>query len=329
MFNTNTIFPGDCLELMKDIPDKSIDLIILDPPYNIGKAEWDKWKKQSDYVDWLGSALLEMQRVLKDNGSLYLFHNDFLQMVEIQNWINQNTQFVFKQLITWNKIDESFRNNGFVQQRLSIDMMRNYYNGFTEYILYYTFQDETGLTTVMLDTNNFPTLRHYFKDYQEALGLNKKQIMNLIGQNADHCFRWNSSQWDLPTKETYDELANLPLKHEFVRREYEDLRREYEDLRYTFNCEIVKQDLRANSNVWLYAPAENLGHVTPKPVDLIENIIKHSSNEGDLVLDPMCGSGTTCVAAKKLNRRFIGIELDSKYVDLARSRIDNLQTPMF
>jgi DNA modification methylase len=326
----------DCMEAMPGLADNSVDMVLLDPPYNIGKADWDKWKKQSSYVEWLGSVFIECQRVLKDNGSFYWFHNDMEQITDLMLWIRQNTKFVFKQMITWTKISERFKNLGFVNQRLAIDSMRNYYNGFTEYILFYTFQDETGLTTVMLDTNNFSTLRQYFKEYQEALGLNKLQILEKVGQKADHCFRWSSSQWDLPTEETYKELEKLPLKHQFarceykdlcheyelVRREYEDLRREYEDLRYTFNTEIVRNHLRANGNVWEYPPAQQNGHVTPKPIPLIENILKHSTNEGYTILDPMMGSGTTGVACWNLNRNFIGIEKNQEYFDAACTRFE-------
>jgi len=309
---------GDCLELMTELEDNSVNLVVMDPPYNIGKDHWDK---VDNYVGWMGRVFTECERVLKDNGSLYFFHNDFLQMVDLQQWLNNHSGLIFKQLITWNKIHEDFKNSGFVHQRLSIDMQRNYYGGFTEYCLYYTFQDESGLTKVKHDCNNFTTLRQYFKEFQCALGMNKKQIVELIGQRADHCFRWCSTQWDLPTYETYAELCKLPLKYEFVRKEYEELRQEYEELRFSFNTSNVKEDLRANSNVWLYPPAKNLGHVTPKPVDLIENIIKHSSNEGDLVLDPFLGSGTTLVACKNLNRNFIGYEKESKYEAIIKKRI--------
>ena len=81
MINLNEIIQGDCLEVMKGITDKSVDLVLTDPPYNINKAKWDKWKKQEDYINWLGSVFKECQRVLKDNGSFYFFHNDFLQIV--------------------------------------------------------------------------------------------------------------------------------------------------------------------------------------------------------------------------------------------------------
>ena len=77
---------------MKGVPDKSVDLVLADPPYNIKIADWDKIP---NYVEWLGTVFLECQRVLKPNGSFYFFHNDFLQMVDLQKWINENTKFVW------------------------------------------------------------------------------------------------------------------------------------------------------------------------------------------------------------------------------------------
>lgn len=65
-----SLFCGDCLEHLKNIPDKSINLVLTDPPYNIKKADWDNIP---DYINWCGKWLLECQRVLKDNGSLYFF----------------------------------------------------------------------------------------------------------------------------------------------------------------------------------------------------------------------------------------------------------------
>jgi site-specific DNA-methyltransferase (adenine-specific) len=70
-------------------------------------------------------------------------------------------------------------------------------------------------------------------------------------------------------------------------------------------------------------------HPTQKPVALCEYLILTYSNEGDLVLDNACGSGTTCVAAKRLKRHWIGIELEPKYVEIARRRVEQCQEPMF
>jgi site-specific DNA-methyltransferase (adenine-specific) len=312
MLELNTIYLMDCMEGMKQIPDKSVDLIVTDPPYNIGKAKWDKI---NNYIEWCGAWLIECQRVLKDNGSLYFWHNDMIQIVRLMEWVCNNTRFVFKQFIVWNKRFMAAKNKGYLDGYIMVDGLRNYQQ-MAEYCLFYTFQDETGLTTVMLDTNNFPTLRGYFKEFQDALGLTKKQIIDLVGQQADHCFRWGSSQWDMPTPDTYVALCKLPLKYEFVRREYEDLRREYEDLRYTFNNQ------KTHHSVWEYEIAERNGHITPKPVPMFENIIQHSSKPGDTVLDCFLGSGTTAIACINTGRNFIGIENDASIYAAAVKRIE-------
>ena len=324
------LIQGDCLEEMPEIESGSVDLIISDWPYNIKKAAWDKWKTKKGYLDFIGSVLTEYQRILKDNGSFYFFHNDFLQVVEIQNLINTKFDFIFQQLILWNKRFVGAKNKGFLDGFIEVEHLRNYQQ-MAEYVLFYvnsaglkTTWDKTGLTMVKHDVYNFQSLRTYFKDLLNFIGHYKKRIIGDIGQKADHCFRWNSTQWDLPTKETYNQLIEyycintfLHFKeYEELRKEYEELRKEYEELRYTFNNQ------KTSHSVWNYEIANKTGHVTPKPVELIENIIKHSSNDNDLIFDAFMGNGTTGVACQNLNRSFIGIEKDPEYFKMAQERID-------
>ena len=255
------IINADCREVLPQLP--KVDLVLTDPPYNIHKADWDRI---SDYIHWSGLWLKQVEGMLADNGSFYFFHNEMPTIAELMCWIKANTRFIFKQFIVWNKRFEQAGNKGFLDGFVEVGGLRNYQQ-MAEYILFYTFQDKTGLTTVKLDMNNFSSLRQYFRDYQEALGLTKIQLLNMVGQSADHCFRWGSSQWDMPTEETYLQLASLAIENEFIRRDYEDLRRDYEDLRYTFNNQ------KTHHSVWNYEIAKRNRHATPKPVPLIENII--------------------------------------------------------
>lgn len=312
------LLEGDCLELMQTIPDKSVDLILTDPPYNIGKAKWDKIP---NYIEWCGKWFKECERLLKDNGSFYFWHNDMVQIAQLMEWIRQNTAFEFKQLITWNKT--SFKRFAWNNRNPEVCRDRNWFPNI-EYCLFYTFQDGTGLSTVMLDTNNFPTMRGYFKELQAYIGLNKKQIMDRIGQSADHCFRCESSQWDLCTPETYQQLINeFVIRDWFGFREYESLRQEYEALRYTFNLNQAGDDI---SCIW-ESGANNSGaeHACKKPIDLLERIVNTSSNPGDTILDCFMGSGSTGVACVNTNRNFIGIELDADYFKIAERRIAEAQ----
>ena len=74
------LYKGDCLEVMDELIAKGVvvDAIITDPPYNIKKAEWDKWKCKKEYAVWLVDVFGKARKLLKDNGSFYFFHNDFL-----------------------------------------------------------------------------------------------------------------------------------------------------------------------------------------------------------------------------------------------------------
>ena len=158
---------GDCLEEMDKLIAEGVevDLVLADPPYNIKKAKWDNIK---NYVEWCGEWFFRCEKLLKDNGSFYFFHNDMMQVKDLMAWLEKNSSLVFKQFIVWNKRFDGASNKGFLDGFVETGQLRNYQK-MSEYILFYTFQDETGLTTVKLDMNNFTSLRQYFKDYQEAL----------------------------------------------------------------------------------------------------------------------------------------------------------------
>lgn len=307
-----TLHEGDCLEVMKTLPDKSVNLIVADPPYNIGKAGWDKIP---NYIEWMGAVFLECQRVLKDNGSFYWFHSDMMQIKDLMWWIQDNTQFVFKQFIVWNKRFPEARNKGFLDGFIETGGLRNYQQ-MAEYCLFYTFQDDTGLSKIFNDKDCFLSIKKYMRDERAKTGLTLDGINEVVGTASmagRHYF--SDSQWCFPIKEHYEKLQTTG----FFRREYEELRREYESLRYTFNNQ------KTHHSVWNYETAPKLGHITPKPVEMIENIILHSSNEDDIILDPFGGSGTTAVAAENCGRNSILIEKEPEYCNIIRKRMNALQ----
>lgn len=320
----NKIINGDSLKIMPMIPDKTFDLLILDWPYNIKKAEWDKIP---NYLEWCGTVLKEHERMLKDNGSLYIFHNDFNIITSIKNWITQNTLLIFKQFILWDKIGDKFKNKGFANQRMAIESMRNYYNGFAEYILFYTFQDETGLETI---TDKYIKPKNPFSIYLRS-EFQKANISNLeiaklfpskTGGLTGCVSNWLNGD-NVITKEQYLKIRNHINngKLVYLRREYEDLRREYEDLRYTFNVQNANYDIKCNSTCWQYEPMTSGEHETQKPEQLIENIVLHSSNENDLVGDFFAGTGMTGAVCKLNKRNYFLVEKEQKYFEKIERRI--------
>ncbi len=323
------IYNEDCLVKLKEIEDKSIDLVLIDPPYNIGKdKKWDKWKTVNAYVEFMGQVFKECERVLKDNGSFYFFHNDFLQIVELQNWINKNTDFVFKQLLVWNKRFNEASNKGFLDGFIEVEKLRNYQK-MAEYCLYYTFQDVTGLNKVYGNKNCFKSIKKYLKDEKKKSGLSIQDICDIWRNNNlmtskqnviyFHFFSETYKQWGLIPEDKYtclQQTGYFQKPYEELKQEYEELKQEYEELRYTYN------NLKEHHSVMNYEIAKKQGHITPKPVNLLEYIIKTSSNEGDVVLDCFMGSGSTGVACLNTGRKFIGIEKEEKYFNIAKDRIE-------
>ena len=335
MANRYKLYQGDCLEVMKNIPSKSINLVLIDPPYNIGKDKWDRWKTTDDYVNFMGEVFKECERILKYNGSFYFFHNDFLQMVELQNFINKNTKFKFKQLLVWNKRFNEASNKGFLDGFVEVEHLRNYQQ-MAEYCLFYTFEDETGLTTIYADKTLFKPIREYLRNEAKKAGLTYKDINRILeyksngGGFASHYFTEKGKQWGFITENHYKKLQEktryfqkpyneLRKEYEELRKEYEELRKEYEHQRYTFN------NLKKHHSIMNYEIVKKQGHITPKPVDLLEYIIKTSSNEDDIILDCFMGSGSTGVGALNTNRKFIGIELDENYFNIAKQRIEEAE----
>ena len=174
---------------MKRIEDKSIPLIVIDPPYNIGKAAWDKIPQ---YVEWMGTVFLECQRVLKDNGSFYWFHNDMPQIAQLMEWIRANTRFVYNSFIIWDKGD--FRAQAWKNPSAD-NNLRSWFST-CEYLLCYnvsdgvrTAWDKTGLERVKLDVNNFHTLRKYAYNMLNFAGGGYEGVEGLLGnRKAEHFF---------------------------------------------------------------------------------------------------------------------------------------------
>lgn len=95
------------------------------------------------------------------------------------------------------------------------------------------------------------------------------------------------------------------------------------------------KDKKIKGNIWEYVVGKNKEdqpakeHPAPFPLQLAEDHVLSWTNEGDIVLDPMCGSGTTCVAAKRLNRRYIGIDISKEYCDLSERRMKEVPDNLF
>jgi site-specific DNA-methyltransferase (adenine-specific) len=294
---------------MKSLPAQSVDCVFVDLPYfGVVSDDWDnQWKDRNEYLDWVVSLAHEWKRITKANSSIFVFCDE---KMEAYVQVRLDEIFLLLNKIVW------FKRNNLPQK--NAHLLRTF-APMTERALFYTTQyDSTGWEAVKLDMNNFMPLREYFKEFQAALGMSKKQIIERVGQRADHAFRYDSTQWDLPTPETYQELIALNPNHGFKVKEYEALRQEYEALRRPFNADTKTWDVIENP---IIGGDENTAHPTTKPLSLYRRILSVITNQGQVVLDCCMGSGTAGVAALELGRHFLGCELKAEYFAIAESRI--------
>jgi DNA modification methylase len=319
MMEKNTIHHADWMT--NDLPDGSVNLIIADPPYFEVRGDFDfVWDSFDDYLKDVEKWAIECKRLLAENGTLFWYGDDkriaYAQIIfdKYFNLVNH---------LIWHKGENFMGLN-------KSDGLRSF-APCTERILMYSNEvNQTGLERIKLDVNNFQTLRNHFKEMQSFIGLSLKKINDTFGhRRAEHAFYWKSTQWDLPTLETFNELIqkfkinewDSFREYEDLRREYEDLRREYEDLRRPFdNFLNLNEVMRFNNESAMHTEYK---HPTRKPEKLTRALLLTCSRPGDFVLVPFAGSGTECAMAKKENREFIGFEIDEKYHAVAMQRLSD------
>ena len=321
------IYHGDCLKILQTIESKSIDLVCLDPPYNSGRVytgvvdgedvsfddtwEWDLWEHEYKdlersslmqvaagfhrilgdsslmaYLSFMANRLEECYRVLKDSGSIYL-HTD----PRVSHYLKIIMDYIFG--------NENFRNDlvwvrdgaGRGAKRLSKQWPREY-----DSILFYTVGN-----------------KHTFK--QQYMQLSQKQ--RELYRYKDEKGWYKTAEKGAYTSESLDKLRAEGRLHRSASGN--------EWPKY-----YLEDAMATIGSVWIgiygfvtrTADKEKNGYPTQKPVNLLERIIEASSNEGDVVLDPFCGSGSSLVAAQQLGRRVIGIDENESAVRLSRQRLE-------
>lgn len=296
------IYEIDVLEGFKMIPDKSQDLIIVDPPYYKAINEnWDKqWKTEQEYLDWCKLWFDECVRVLKPTGSFYCYGN--FDILSKQKVLIFDKQLNFRQNITLNKGLKS------IAGRTS-DKLRMFPTA-SEYLVFYINQE---VDLVLLHQ------RDYLLSEWKRSGLKIAEIKKMFGFTGNQPYNWFApnnkglATWQLPKQEHYEVLQQTG----YWQKPYGELKNEFNNSRFTFNL------LTGQTDVWEFTPDKvRYGHPTQKPQDICQRIIKASSNKGDNVLIPFAGSGSECVACDTLNRKYIAFENDNHNWAIAQNRVE-------
>ena len=329
--------------------DKCIDLVYLDPPFNkkktfhapLGsKAEGasfrDTWydedikkgyltliadlyptlyeylkgveqiesRSHRNYLIYMAQRLIEIKRILKDTGSIYLHCDNtmshYLKLLMDCVFGHQN----FRNEIVWKRSSQKGTRGNKKTLGTVTDIIYFYSKSYDHIIKIpkidrkdklkdFKHNDKKGLyravTPLFADGSLHDCPIYEWKD------LNPKYGWRVSKENLEKMDKEGKIHWN---------TRNKPYKKEYI-DEYEG------------------QDI---SNLWIdigmATGKERVGYPTQKPIALLERIIQASSNKGDMVLDPFCGCATTCVAAEKLGREWIGIDVSKKAYDLVKMRLD-------
>jgi site-specific DNA-methyltransferase (adenine-specific) len=241
---TNKILHGDCLEILKDIPDNCIDVTFADPPFNLHK----KYKSTKDslelknYLAWCELWIHEMVRITKPTGSIFI-HNIPKWLTYYTAILNQSTYF--KHWISWDAPTSP----------MGKSLQPSHYG-----ILFYVKE---------MKNNKFYEIRYPHKRCRKCHYLHKdyggkKKKLHPFGPLL-------SDMWtDI---------------HRVKHNKYRD------------------------------------DHPCQLPIHLLERILLMSSDAGDIILDPFSGTGTTALAAKRLGRNYIGLEVDKDYVKISERKL--------
>lgn len=311
----NTVYNMDFLS--NNLPDKSVNLIIADPPYFEVKGKFDFiWGSFDAYLQDVEKWSKECKRLLADNGTLF--------------WWGMAGKIAYSQIILdkyfslcnsmmWEKIDSM------QCQYYSAETARRF-NTHNERLLMYEAYGESGNTGLERVMEEHIKPRHPFAKYLreefKRAGVNRKQIAALFpsktGKLTGCVSNWLNGD-NVITEEQYNTIREY-LNGEYLRKEYEDLRKEYEEQRRPFfNTAKLTDVLRFSQDT---VRTRKYDHPTKKPEHLTRALILTCSRKNDLVLAPFAGSGTECAVAKKEGRRFIGFEIDPKHAKTAQDRCD-------
>ncbi len=290
----NKIYNENCFDYLKKVESESTNVCITDPPYmNVVNEDWDKqWKSIDEYVEWSEMWIKEISRILKKSGTFYLFGFPY-QLAKLLPVI-EKYGFKFRQnIVIWKGMKSAA---GRISDKLKM------FPTTTEHIYVFT-------------KNNSELIKTLLQDGANRKNLSPKEINEYLGKSSSGGGTWSTlagkKQKRLvePTRIDWEKLSTL----------FGGLPN-YDDIVFKFNLPMGLTDVFDDIN--FYIPKERKFHPTQKPIELIDRLVKCSSDENDIIIDPFMGSGTTAISCKKLNRNFLGCELETEYFNVANLRIE-------
>lgn len=321
----NQLYCGDCLTILDTIPNESIDLIYIDPPFYSQRVYENIWNEESErfafedrwagginhYVNYLTARIRKMHAKLKTTGSFYIhldWHISHYVKIELDKVFGYGN---FQAEIIWRRTSAHIDTIGF--------------GHISDSIFFYTRSDHFTWNPQFRPYSE----EHLSKSYRHKDPATGRRFMlaDLTGAGIRHgetgkaWRKINPTQWNRHWIRPPEELQELDRKGLVYWPKRGGMPR---------LIKFLSEKGQPIDNIWTDIPpvtsqsAERLGYPTQKPVALLERIVASSSNPGDQVLDGFCGCGTTLAASQKLGRRWIGIDISQTAIRVVERRLQKL-----
>lgn len=300
---------GDSLELLRSIPDSSVSLVLTDPPYHSTKKENifgdTHFKEDAHFLEWMKSYVKEWHRILKPNGSIFCFcSSEMSARLELLFC----DQFNVLSQIVWTKPNDP----GFDgwKGKMKKEALRQFYPH-SERIVFCE-----PATPGNLHRSSFAT---FLREVRKQSGLSGHQLTELTGAYGRVNHGGAVSNWEtgrnIPSREQYRKICDAILATGNVKEmpDYEDVIRPF-----------VMSGAREFTDVWTFPSVRPYKgkHPAEKPLDMLEHAIEATTYPGDIVLDAFAGSGSTALAAHRLGRRSVSMEIEPRWVDHIAAKLE-------
>lgn len=296
------IYHGDCFEVMEKLKQDKIilDLILTDPPY--GTIKRSTYFKNTDWDNKLDTSKLfrASADLLRENGRMILFSQEpYTSELRTKHPADLNfTQSAIWLKRVWGNCLGCNKNLLNIYE--DINLFKKKYDNFTN------------------------PVREYSRNILKFIGLTSTEIEKQLGhRKLEHFFCCDTIQFEMCSESAYNELIE---KYHIDKM---DSFMDYKTTKELFNRDIKKTTFNLNgknkkTNCFEYPKDVEKYHTAQKPVNLLIDLITTYTNENDLILDFTMGSGSTGVACALTNRRFIGIELNDLFFNIAKQRIEEV-----
>ena len=307
------LYNGDSVDILKTLEDNSVDTLVTSPPY-YNAREYSQYSSVDDYMDKMRNIFIQVFRVIKNHHTIVVNVGDVTcQVGDTKDTVRKlplGAMFTMMlQEVGFQYIDDYIWDKGEVQSnRQKGNPPYPYYQypvNCYEHILIFT--------------------KHVRDNTKIPCPVCHQTILRSDCNVSSDIQKWECGNPDCPDKSPSGRGKRFSART-IMMTDYQKAENEIpKGFIHKFRRDIVP----ITPVIKINADGENTaGHTAPYPEEIPELAIRYFSGVGDTVLDPFMGSGTTGIVCKRLNREFIGIELDRKYFELSKSRIDNASFPI-